>query len=147
MSTDDIKKLREETGAGIMDAKRAIEEAGGDYAKAVEIMREKGLAKAEKKSDREIKAGVIKTYTHNDRVGTVLRVGCETDFVAKSEPFQELIQNLAMQIVAMNPKNVEELLGQNFIKDESQTVGDLVKQAIAKTGENIKVDEFYRLEL
>lgn len=147
MSKDDIKKLREKTGAGVMDAKRALEESGGNFEQAIEIIKEKGLTKADKKAEREIKAGIIKAYVHNDRVGAVLRLGCETDFVAKSEPFQELAQEIAMQIVAMDPDDVEALLEQPFIKDESTTVGDLIKQAIAKTGENIRVDEFHRLEL
>ncbi|MFH1694587.1 MAG: translation elongation factor Ts [Patescibacteria group bacterium] len=147
MSKEDIKKLREETGAGVMDVKRALEEAGGDFGKAMEIIKERGIVKADKKSDREIKAGIVKAYVHNNRVGTVLRLGCETDFVTKSDPFQELAQNLAMQIVAMDPEDIDGLLKQAFIKDESQTIEELIKQTIAKTGENIRLDEFYRLEL
>ena len=142
-----VKKLRDLTGAGVMDAKIALGEAGDDFDQAVEIIKEKGLAKADKKAEREIKAGIIKTYTHNDRVGVVLRVGCETDFVAKSDPFLELVHNLAVHIVAMNPANVEELMAQPFVKDEKTSVENLVKETIAKTGENIKIDEFYRLEL
>ena len=142
-----VKKLRELTGAGVMDAKSALEEAGGDFDKAVEITKKKGLVKADKKAEREIKAGIIKTYTHNDRVGVVLKVGCETDFVAKSEPFRDLVHNLAVHIVAMNPVTVEELMAQPFVKDEKTSVENLVKETIAKTGENIKIDEFYRLEL
>ncbi len=142
-----IKKLRELTGAGVMDAKTALEEAGEDFDKAAEIIKEKGLAKADKKAEREIKAGIVKTYTHNNRVGVVLKVGCETDFVAKSDPFQELVHNLALHIVAMNPSDVEELMTQPFVKDEKTSIENLVKETIAKTGENIKVDAFYRLEL
>ncbi|MEX2054243.1 MAG: translation elongation factor Ts [Candidatus Colwellbacteria bacterium] len=142
-----VKKLREQTGAGIMDAKRALQEAGGDLDKATEVIKKKGLATAEKKSAREIKAGIVKNYGHNDRVGVVLRLGCETDFVAKSEPFQELAHNLAMQIVAMDPKDADELMAQPFIKDDKVTVGELITDAIAKTGENIKLDEFHRMEL
>ena len=142
-----VKKLRDLTGAGVMDAKIALEEAGDDFDKAIEIIKERGFAKADKKAEREIKAGLIKTYTHNDRVGVVLRVGCETDFVARSEPFQQLVHNLAVHIVAMNPANVEELMAQPFVKDEKVSIENLVKETIAKTGENIKIDEFYRLEL
>src|SRR3989344_8052617 len=141
----DIQKLRRETGAGVMDVKRALEEAKGDFAKATEIIKEKGLVKAEAKAERAINAGLIKTYTHNDRVGVVLRLGCETDFVAKSDVFQKLAQELAMQIVAMDPKDPVELMAQPFIKDESTTIEELVKQVIAKTVENIRVDEFRRL--
>ena len=143
----DVKKLRELTGAGVMDAKNALTETGDDFEKAVEVIKKKGLAKADKKAEREIKAGLIKTYTHNDRVGVVLKVGCETDFVARSEPFKELVHNLAVHIVAMDPANVDELMAQPFVKDEGTSVEDLVKGVIAKTGENIKIDGFYRLEL
>ena len=144
---ENIKKIREKTGASIMGIKQALEEAGGDSEKANEIIKKKGLAKADEKVHREIKAGIVKTYTHNDRVGVVLKVGCETDFVARSEPFQQLVHNLAVHIVAMNPANVEELMVQPFVKDEKTSVENLVKEVIAKTGENIKIDEFYRLEL
>ena len=146
-SAKEVQQLREKTGAGVMDAKKALEEAGGDFDKALDLIKEKGLAKAEKKADREINAGIVKAYTHNDRVAAVLRLGCETDFVAKSDPFQDLAQNLVMQIVAMDPENIEKLMEQPFIKDEKKTIEELVKEAIAKTGENIKVDEFHRLEL
>lgn len=147
MNNHNIKKLRELTGAGVMDAKRALEEAGGDLDKAGEIIKERGLAKAAAKSEREIKSGLIKTYLHNNRVGVLLKLGCETDFVAKSEPFQELAQRLVMQIAAMDPEDVAALLGQPFVKDESVTVNDLIKQVIAKTGENIRIEAFYRSAL
>jgi elongation factor Ts len=147
MGNDDIKKLRESTGAGVMDAKRALEEAGGDFKKAAEIIKEKGLAKAASKSEREIKSGLIKTYLHNNRVGVLLKLGCETDFVAKSDPVQELAQDLVMQIAAMEPDGVEGLLAQPFIKDESVTIEELIKQAIARTGENIRIETFYRAAL
>ena len=117
------------------------------YSGCVEVIKKKGLAKADKKAEREIKAGLIKTYTHNDRVGVVLKVGFETDFVARSEPFKELVHNLAVHIVATDPANVDELMAQPFVKDEGTSVEDLVKGVIAKTGENIKIDGFYRLEL
>ena len=144
MGQNDIKRLRELTGAGVMDAKRALEEAGGDFSKAEEIIKDRGLAKAASKSEREIKAGLVKTYLHNNRVGVLLKLGCETDFVAKSQPFQELAHDLAMQIAAMAPDDVPVLLSQPFIKDESITIDSLVKQAIARTGENIRVEAFYR---
>jgi len=143
----DVKKLREQTGAGIMDAKKALEESGGDFDKAAEIIKQKGLAKADSKSDREIKAGLVTSYVHNDRIGAVLRLGCETDFVAKSEPFIELADNIIRQIVAMNPQDVDELMAQPFFKDDKTSMEDLIKSTIAQTGENIRVDEFYRLEI
>jgi elongation factor Ts len=104
----DVKKLREETGAGMMDCKKALDESNGDFAKAKEIVRQRGLAKAEKKSDRETKIGYITSYVHNNnQVGCMLEILCETDFVARNPEFQALAKDVAMQIVAMAPKTVE----------------------------------------
>jgi len=147
MSADDVKKLREMTGAGVMDSKRALEDAGGDFKKAAEIIKERGLIKAEKKSGRELGSGLIDSYVHNDRVGVLISVSCETDFVARSEDFRNLVHNLAMQIAAMNPKDVDELMDQAYIKDESTSIENIVKGEIAKLGENIKVVEFTRYEI
>ncbi len=143
----DIQKLREVTGAGVMECKKALDEAGGDFEKAKAIIYERGLAKAEKRGGRATGAGVLETYIHNERVGVLLELRCETDFVARTEMFRELAHDLVMHIVAMNPENVEELSKQNFVKDESKTVDDLVKTAIAKSGENIRVEKFCRYEL
>ena len=147
MSTEDVKKLRSDTGAGIMDIKKALDEAGGDTDKAKEIIREKGLIKATKRSGRDTGAGVLESYVHNNRVGVLLELRCETDFVARSEPFRELAHELAMQVAAMLSENVEELMSQSYIKDDSQTVEQLVKGVIAKTGENIEIARFCRYEL
>ncbi len=144
---EQIQKLREETNAGVMDCKKALEEAGGDFEKAKKNLYEKGLIKANQKSERATGAGLLESYIHNGRVGVLLELRCETDFVARNELFKELAHNLAMQIAAMNPENVEELLKQPSIKDESQTIEDLIKQYIAKTGENIRVERFCRYEL
>jgi elongation factor Ts len=145
--TEKIQKLREATGAGVMDCKRAMEESGGDMEKAAAIIREKGLAKAEKKSERSTGAGLLKTYIHNGRVGVLLELHCETDFVSRSEDFDNLARELAMQVAAMNPENVEELLKQAYIKDESTDIDSLIKSVIAKFGENIKVEKFCRYEI
>ncbi|MDP3901771.1 MAG: translation elongation factor Ts [bacterium] len=147
MSTSDVQKLREMTGAGIMDCKRAIEDAKGDIDEAVKLINERGLLKAEKKANRNTGAGFLKSYIHNNRVGVLLELRCETDFVAHSDPFQELAHELAMQIAAMNPDNMESLSQQPYVKDESLTVENLVKNTIAKVGENIKVERFCRYEL
>jgi len=144
---NDIQKLREETGAGVMECKKAIEEAGGDFEEAKKFIYERGLVKAGQKSERITGAGLLETYIHNHRVGVLLELRCETDFVAKNELFKELAHNLAMQIAAMNPENIEELLKQPSIRDESQTIEELIKQYIAKTGENIRVERFCRYEL
>lgn len=130
-----------------MEAKRALEDAGGDYSKALDLIRERGLAKAEKKSERHAAAGLLEAYVHNGRVGVLLEIHCETDFVAKTKEFRELAHEIAMQIAAMDPVDVHDLLLQPYIKDQSLTVGDIIKQAIAKLGENIKVERFVRYEI
>jgi elongation factor Ts len=147
MGTADVQKLREMTGAGVMECKRALEEAKGDFDKATAIINERGLVKAEKKKDRALGAGLLKSYIHNGRVGVLLEVRAETDFVVRSEPFQELCHEVAMQIAAMDPAGVEGLLQQPYIKDDSMTVDALVKRVTAKVGENIKVMRFCRYEL
>src|SRR3989344_3161324 len=143
----DVQKLREITGAGVMDAKKALEESGGDFDKAISIINEKGLIKAEKKATRATGAGYLESFIHNGRVGVLMEIRCETDFVAHSDPFKELAHNLSMQIAAMNPENTEALLSQPFIRDESMTVEQTIKGVIAKVGENIKIERFCRYEL
>ena len=142
MTTENIKSLREQTGAGVMDAKRALEEAGGDIAKAIEIIQKKGLVKAEKRIERTTGAGLIVSYIHNDRIGVLLDIRCETDFVARTDDFRELAHNVAMHIAAMNPLNMEDLLAEPFIKDQGLSIENLVKGVIAKVGENIRVEKF-----
>ncbi len=147
VQASDVQKLRKETGAGIMECKKALSEADGDFKKAKEIIKERGLAKADTKSQRVAGAGRIESYIHNDRVGVLLEIRSETDFVARSEPFVELAHNIAMQIAAMDPESVEALLAQEFIKDQKTTISDLVKGCIAKLGENIQVIRFTRYEI
>ena len=145
-SSEAVQKLREATGAGVMDCYRALQEAGDDFDAAVKVIREKGFSKVEKRADRETGAGVIHSYLHNGRIGVLLNLRAETDFVVRSEPFQELAHELAMQIAASAPKDVEALLAEPYIKDESRTVKDLVTEVIAKTGEKVSIKEFSRLE-
>lgn len=145
---EQIKELREKTGAGVMDAKKALEEANGNMEKAVELIRAKGLARAEEKSEREVNSGKVYTYTHAGGVaGSMVEVACETDFVASNPEFEHLCKELALQIVSMDPKGVDELLAQAYIRDGSRTVGDVVKELIGKTGENIQVVRFARFKL
>jgi elongation factor Ts len=162
-TTEQIKELREATGAGVMDCKRALDEAGGDMKKAVEIIREKGIAAAAKRSDRETRQGVVESYIHGGgRIGVLVELNCETDFVANTPDFRGLARDIAMQIAAMAPLVVAvedrrpemegtdaevALLAQPFIKDPSRTIGDLVRDVIAKTGENVRVSRFVRYEL
>ncbi|MEX0689907.1 MAG: translation elongation factor Ts [Candidatus Paceibacterota bacterium] len=147
ISKENIQKLREKTGAGVMDCKKALEEADGDFEKAEEIIKKKGIAIAEKKGERKTGSGLIEAYIHNDRVGVLLEIRCETDFVAKSEPFKELTKEVAMQIASMNPSNLEELLEQPYIREQSKTISDLVTEAISRIKENIKVERFIRYEI
>jgi elongation factor Ts len=147
ISIDEIKRLRQLTGVGITDAKKALQEAGGDFDKALEQMRKKGLTKAEKRGEREARSGLIGSYVHDGRIGVLVEVNCETDFVAKTDEFKELVKDLTLHIAASEPKDEAELLKQPFVKDPGKTVGDIVKQANAKLGENIVVRRFSRLAL
>jgi elongation factor Ts len=143
-----IKQLREKTGAGVMDAKKALEQANGDLTKAEEIIRAQGLSKAEKKSEREASAGLVYSYIHQGgKVGVMVEMNCETDFVAKNEDFVNLCKEICLQITSMKPENVEELLKQDYIRDGSQTIEGLIKALIGKTGENMKLRRFVRYEL
>ena len=144
---EEIKRLRELTGVGITDAKQALQDANGDFDKALDEMRKKGLTKAEKRGEREARAGLIGGYTHDGRIGVLVEVNCETDFVAKTDEFKELVKDLSLHIAASEPNDVDELLGQEFVKDPSKSVGDIVKEANAKLGENIVVRRFSRMAL
>lgn len=192
VSIEDVKKLNELTGVGLTTAKKALVEAEGDFDKALEEMRKKGLTRAEKRAEREAREGLIDSYVHNGRIGVVVEVNCETDFVARTEDFKALAHNIALQIAAMSPKYITEadipaeelervrseakerlkddkkpeeikekivegqvkkhfaeqvLMLQNYIMDDSITVGDLIKDHIARLGENIVVNQFKRIEL
>jgi len=193
ISAAQVKELREKTGAGMMDCKKALQEANGDMEKAVEILREKGLAAAEKKAGRIAAEGIVESYIHaGGRIGVLVEVNCETDFVAKNAEFQAFVKDIAMQIAAMAPKYVRReevpaeevekereilrtqalnegkpehivdkmvagrlekyfqqvcLLEQPFIKDGDKTIDQLVKEQIARIGENISIRRFVRYEL
>lgn len=192
VSLEDVKKLKDLTGLGLGDAKTALVDADGDFDKALEALRKKGLTKAEKKGDRETREGIIDSYVHSDRIGVVVEVNCETDFVARLPEFREFAHQMAMQIAAMSPvyptledvpadildAKKQELLAadelankpedirekivdgqlkkhfaeqvlseQVFVLDDSITVGERIKQQIAKNGENIRVSQFKRIEL
>src|SRR3989344_267859 len=141
-----VQKLREATGAGVMDCKRALQDAEGNFESAKKLIQERGLAKVEKRAGRETGAGLVKAYVHNERIGVLLDVRAETDFVVRSEPFQELAQELVMQVAAMDPQTVEELLEQPYVRDESRKVSSLVQDVIARVGENVRVNRFVRYE-
>src|SRR3989344_5079965 len=148
VSVDQIKKLRAKTGAGIADCRKALEEAGGDFKGAEELLTVWGMAKAVQKEGRIVGAGLIETYIHTDgRVGAMVEVNCETDFVARTSEFKNLAHEIAMQVAAMKPSDVNALLEQEYIRDQSIKIQDLVKETIAKVGENIVVKRFMRFEL
>jgi elongation factor Ts len=163
ITVDMIKELREQTGAGIMDCRTALIGTEGDLAKALEILKEKGLLKAEKKAGRTTDQGLIEAYIHTaGRIGAMIELNCETDFVARTDEFKELAHCLAMQVAALNPKYVSEkdipegedidsceycLLNQQYIKDPTRAVNDVIVETIAKVGENIRVRRFTRYEL
>jgi elongation factor Ts len=193
VSIEDIKKLKELSGIGLTDAKVALVEAGGDFDKALEVLRKKGVTKAEKKGDREAREGLIDSYVHSGRIGVVVEVNCETDFVARTDNFKSFAHEIALQIAAMAPVYVSEadipaeemervrsearerivtegkkpadmidkivdgqvkkyfdekvLMNQIYFKNEKQTVADFLKENIAKTGENLVIRQFKRIEL
>jgi elongation factor Ts len=192
ISLEEVKKLKELTGVGLTDAKNALTEADGDFDKALEAMRKKGLTRAEKKGEREAREGLVDSYVHGGRIGVIVEVNCETDFVARTDDFKNLVHDVAMHIAASNPEfasvddvpaevrdakkaefaekvkaegkpeNIAEqivegmlkkhfaektLTEQPFIKNPDQTVGDYVKEHIARLGENIVVRQFKRIEL
>lgn len=143
-----VKELREKTGAGVVDAKKALDESGGDIDKALEILRQRGQAKALKKTDRETTEGVIAMYLHpNKKVSSMVKLFCETDFVGRNDEFQELARDIAMHVAALNPQDVTVLLTQPFVKDPDKTVQELIAESIGKMGENIVVGDFVRYEL
>ena len=143
-----IKELRELTQAGFSDCKEALEEAKGVTKKAIEILKKKGFEKAVKKSGRETGQGLVESYVHqNGKIGVLVSILCETDFVARTDEFKNLGHEIAMQVAAMNPKDNETLLKQEYIRDSSKTIGDLITEAISKLGENIKLKEFSRSEI
>lgn len=161
-SLDNIKALRERTGAGVMDCKKALEEANGDLDKAEAILAKQGVAKAAGKASRATSEGMIESYIHSGgRIGVLLEINCETDFVARTDDFKQLAHDVAMQVAAMDPAYIDSddvpegenaaqetlLLQQPFIKDPSKTITDLVTESIGKLGENIKVQRFTRFSL
>lgn len=163
ISVESIKALRQLTGAGIMDTKNALQEANGDMAQAEEILREKGVASAMRKSSRATNQGLVESYIHSGgRIGAIVEINCETDFVARTDEYKSLAHDIAMQVAAMDPKYLDAadipdgedaspeqvcLLQQAFIKEPSKTVQDLVNEVVRKIGENVKIRRFSRFAL
>ena len=163
ISADAIKELRERTSAGIMDCKNALQDANGDMDQAIALLRERGIATVAKKASRAANEGLIETYVHaGGRIGVIVELNCETDFVARTDDFKELAHNIALQVAAMDPQAIDDeiplddldtsdgeprLLHQPFVKDSSQTIGNLVTDTVAKVGENIVIRRFVRYGL
>jgi len=148
ISLETIKSLRDETGLSLAEIKKALFEADGDIAKAKELLKSLGVTMAEKKSSREVKEGVIGSYIHATmKIGAMIEVLCETDFVARNSEFQELAHDLSMHVVAMKPSNKEELLDQPYVKDPSINVRDYLNRFVAKLGENIQIGRFEVFEI
>lgn len=163
ISANTVKELRQKTGAGVMDCKKALTEAGGNFDKACAIITERGLSIAKKKSERSAEQGVIECYVHTgNHLGVMIELNCETDFVARTPEFKELAHNIALQVSAMAPQYISKddlpagteedpaticLLLQPFIKDPAKSIQDIITETVAKTGENIRIRRFVRFEL
>lgn len=148
IKVDAVRRLRELTNAGVVDCQRALKEARGDLDQACKVLKKRGAKLAEKKATRETREGLIEVYLHpGARVGAMLELACETDFVARNELFKNLAHELAMQVASMNPSTVKVLVEQEYIRDPKKKTKDLVEETIAKFGENIKVKRFVRYEL
>jgi elongation factor Ts len=156
ISANTVKELRAKTGAGIMDCKRALQDSNGNMDKATELLRQRGLASSSKVAGREAKQGLIESYIHTGgRIGALVEVNCETDFVARTDEFRTLAREIAMQVASMNPTTVgsmeeddgEGLLSQEYIRDSRKTIRDLIKETIAQVRENIQVSRFMRFEV
>ncbi len=159
----EVKKLRERTGAGVIECRNALQETAGNQDQAAELLRVRGIAKASKKSDRTANQGLVESYIHGGRIGALIELNCETDFVARNEAFRSLAKELAMQVASMSPRYIDAserpaeiaaddpdhqaLLDQAYIRDSKRTIGDMVKEGIATLGENIVVRRFVRYEL
>ncbi len=145
---DDLKNIRNTTGASIDAIRKALEEADGKVEKAMELLKARGALVAAKKAGRKTGEGIVAHYIHaNNKMGVLVKLLCETDFVARNEEFKQLGHELAMHIAAMSPENVEELISQPYVKNQDQTVDEIIKDYIAKLGENIQIGEFCRFEI
>lgn len=143
-----IKKLKEETGAGVMDIKKALEAAKGDYDQAKTVLVQKGMAKVEKRADRATAAGLVYSYIHSGgKTGSLILLGCETDFVAKTDDFKKLCHEVALQVCSEDYSSVDELLAADYIREPAKKLVTLVKECIAKLGENIEIKKFARFEI
>ncbi len=148
ISVEQIKELREASGISISECKKALEEAGGNMERAKALLEEWGKEVAAKKQERQVGEGLVASYVHgNGKIGSLVAVRCETDFVARSEDFKNLCHELALQIASLEAESVDELLAQQYIRDPGKTVRNIIEEAIAKLGENIAVEKFARFHI
>jgi elongation factor Ts len=147
VSLDLLKKLRIETSAGVSDCRKALEDSDGNIEKAKKLLLERGMEKASKKEGKETHEGVIESYVHVGKVGVLVHLRCETDFVARTDEFKQLAHEICMQVAAMNPKTTEELLKSPYIRDSSLTIEALIKLNVSKLGENITVSTYSRIAI
>ena len=147
MNIDDIRRLNQETGVGLMAAKQALEAAQGDCDRALQAMRDQGLVRAGRRADRPVGAGIVQSYVHDGRIGVLVEVSCETDSVAQTEPFLEFASNLALQLAACPAANATELLAQDYLRDDQLTVDQYRQRVMARLGENLVVGQLARIEL
>ncbi len=144
---ENIKLLREKTGAGVMDVKKALDEANGDVKKAEEILLKRGAMIAEKKAGRETANGLIDSYVHLGKIGVLVEVNCETDFVARNEDFKKFVHEISLQVAQSESESVEDLLKEEYFREAGKTIDDLLKEIIGKIGENIKIKRFVKFTL
>ena len=147
MNLEDIRRLNQETGVGLVAAKQALEVAGGDFDRAYQAMLDQGLARAGRRTDRPVGAGVIQSYVHDGRIGVLVEVSCETDFVAKNEVFLEFAKNLALQLAACPADNLEGFSAQEYVRDSSLTIDQYRQRVMAQLGENLVISQLARIEL
>lgn len=147
ITIDQLKNLRAKTQAGVMECRKALEETNGNEKEAIELLKKWAAEKAEKKAGRETSVGLIESYVHQGKVGVLVEVLCETDFVARTDSFKALAHEIALQIASMNPKDVKTLLTQEYIRDPKLTIEKLIKETIGKLGENITIGKFSRIAL
>ncbi|OGG20046.1 translation elongation factor Ts [Candidatus Gottesmanbacteria bacterium RIFCSPHIGHO2_02_FULL_40_13] len=148
ISIDNIRKLRDLTSAGVMDCRRALEDAQGDMKKAEALLKKWGVENSVKKIGRETKSGLIDSYIHlGGKIGVLVELRCETDFVAKTDDFKKLVHEISLQVASMKPQSIDVLLKQEYIRDPKITIEELIKQTISILGENISLTRFERMEL
>lgn len=142
-----VKSLRSKTGIGVHNVKAALVEAKGNEEEAIKILKKQGLSVVAQKSDRSTLQGLVDTYVHSGRIGAMVEVNCETDFVARNDDFKAFVHDITLQVASMDPENIKDLLKQEFFKDTSKTIEDYLNETIVKIGENIKITRITRFEL